>query len=151
MYREDTKSYRISFANSIENPKFMEKYGFKPRKTYNPIDFSVFKDYDRELLLALLIGIIDGDGSIQPNGSSNAFCITITAHESWTRFYQEFMEILDIPEHISNREGSTTITIRICRREILQLLQGVITNNNLFHLKRKWNKLMIKEPSASES
>ena len=29
--------------------------------------------------------------------------------------------------------------------------QGVITNNNLFHLKRKWNKLMIKEPSASES
>ena len=54
-------------------------------------------------------------------------------------------------EHISNREGSTTITIRICRREILQLLQDVITNNNLFHLKRKWNKLMIKEPSASES
>lgn len=146
---EDTKSYRISFANSIENPKFMEKYGFKPRKTYNPIDFFVFKDYDKELLLALLIGIIDGDGSIQPNGSSNAFCITITAHESWTQFYQEFMETLDIPEHISNREGSTTI--RICRREILQLLQDVITNNNLFHLKRKWNKLMIKELSASES
>ena len=129
----------------------MEKYGFKPRKTYNPIDFSVFKDYDKELLLALLIGIIDGDGSIQPNGSSNAFCITITAHESWIQFYQEFMEILDIPEHISNREGSTTITIRICRREILQLLQDIITNNNLFHLKRKWNKLMIKGPSASES
>lgn len=139
----------INGNNSIENPKFMEKYGFKPRKTYNPIDFFVFKDYDKELLLALLIGIIDGDGSIQPNGSSNAFCITITAHESWTQFYQEFMETLDIPEHISNREGSTTI--RICRREILQLLQDVITNNNLFHLKRKWNKLMIKEPSASES
>lgn len=59
------------------------------------------------------------------------------------------METLDIPEHISNRKDSTTI--RICRREILQLLQDVITNNNLFHLKRKWNKLMIKEPSASES
>lgn len=62
-----------------------------------------------------------------------------------------FNTLDDIPEHISNREGSTTITIRICRREILQLLQDVITNNNLFHLKRKWNKLMIKEPSASES
>ena len=91
------------------------------------------------------------DGSIQSNGSLNAFCITITAHESWTQFYQELMEALDIPEHISNRKDSTTITIRICRREILQLLQDVITNNNLFHLKRKWNKLMIKEPSASES
>ena len=76
---------------------------------------------------------------------------TITAHESWTQFYQELMETLDIPEHISNRKDSTTITIRICRREILQLLQDVITNNNLFYLKRKWNKLMIKEPSASES
>lgn len=39
----------------------------------------------------------------------------------------------------------------VTRREILQLLQDVITNNNLFHLKRKWNKLMIKKPSASES
>lgn len=62
-----------------------------------------------------------------------------------------FNTLDDIPEHISNRKDSTTITIRICRREILQLLQDVITNNNLFHLKRKWNKLMIKEPSASES
>ena len=55
-------------------------------------------------------------------------------------------------EHIKiqalNYEDAVT---RICRREILQLLQNVITNNNLFHLKRKWNKLMIKEPSASES
>lgn len=62
-----------------------------------------------------------------------------------------FNTLDDIPEHISNRKDSTTITIRICRREILQLLQDVITNNNLFYLKRKWNKLMIKEPSASES
>ena len=129
----------------IEDRDYYEEDGEIIGKEYEIID------YDEELLLALLIGIIDGDGSIQPNGSSNAFCITITAHESWTQFYQEFMETLDIPEHISNREGSTTITIRICRREILQLLQDVITNNNLFHLKRKWNKLMIKEPSASES
>lgn len=148
MYRKDTKSYRISFSNSIDNPKFMEKYGFKLRKTYNPIDFSIFKDYDKELLLALLVGIIDGDGSILPNGSPNAFCITITAHISWIQFYQEFMQVLDIPEHISNRKGSTTISIRIYKREIIQLLQDVIISNNLFYLKRKWNKLMIKKPSA---
>lgn len=73
-------------------------------------------------------------------------------------YYEEDGEIVDSKteiddylevDDISNWEGSTTI--RICRREILQLLQDVITNNNLFHLKRKWNKLMIKEPSASES
>jgi hypothetical protein len=58
----------------------MEKYGFKPRKTYNPIDFFVFKDYDKELLLALLIGIIDGDGSIQSNGSPK--CILYNYYSS---------------------------------------------------------------------
>lgn len=100
--------------------------------------------------MALLIGIIDGDGSIQYNGSSNAFCITITAHVSWTQFYSEFMQILNIPEHISNRKDSSTIIIRICRREIIQLLQDIIINNNLFYLKRKWDKLMIKKPSAIE-
>lgn len=150
MYRKNTKSYRISFANSIENPKFMEKYGFKYRKTYNPIDFSVFKNYDKELLLALLIGIIDGDGSIQYNNSPNAFCITITAHVSWIKFYQEFMQALDIPEHIANRNDSASITIRIYKRDLIQLLQDVIINNNLFYLKRKWDKLMIKKPSAIE-
>lgn len=66
--------------------------------------------------------------------------------------YYLYNQLLDMSLYpLSNRKDSTTITIRICRREILQLLQNVITNNNLFHLKRKWNKLMIKEPSASES
>lgn len=88
---------------------------------------------------------------IQPNGSPNAFCITIIAHKSWLKFYQELMSSLDIPEHISERSDSNTLTIRICKREIIQLLQDVIVNNNLFHLKRKWSKLMIKKPSASES
>lgn len=115
-----------------------------------------FKFYEaggkiRDELLALLIGIIDGDGSIQPNGSPNAFCITITAHKSWLKFYQELMSSLDIPEHISERSDSSTLTIRICKREIIQLLQDVIVNNNLFHLKRKWSKLTIKKPSASGS
>lgn len=72
--------------------------------------------------------------------------------EEKVKFYdREELDSKDILELIRIWEGSTTITIRICRREILQLLQDVITNNNLFHLKRKWNKLMIKEPSASES
>lgn len=151
MYREDTKSYRISFANSLEIPKFMDKYGIQMRKTYNPINFEVFKDYDRNLLLSLLIGIIDGDGSISQNGSSNAFSITITAHKSWLQFYQDLMTSLNIPEHITERDDKSCITIRICRREIIQLLQDVIVNNNLFHLKRKWSKLITQGPSASVS
>lgn len=40
-------------------------------------------------------------------------------------------------------DGTNTITIRICRREILLYLKYFIINNNLTVLERKWN--IIKE------
>lgn len=141
MYREDTKSYRISFANSIDNPKFMEFYGFKQRKTYNPIDFEIYKQFDKSLLTALLIGIIDGDGHIGQNGSSNAYAIIITAHKVWEKFYSELCQCLDIPEHIRSRKDSNTLTIGIYRQDIIINLKKFIDDNNLFCLQRKWDKL----------
>lgn len=141
MYREKTKAYRISFANSIDNPKFMEFYGFKQRKTYNPIDFEIYKQFDKSLLTALLIGIIDGDGHIEQNGSSNAYAIKITAHKVWEKFYSELCQYLDIPEHIKSRKNSNTLTIGIYKYNIIISLKDFIIQNNLFHLERKWNKL----------
>ena len=150
MYRKDTKSYRISFANSISIPKFMEKYDIHYRKTYNPINFENYKQYDKLLLWSLLIGIIDGDGHISNNGSSGAFVITITAHKSWEQFYKDIFEWLDIPEHIKEYSSKTTLTIRIYRKDIIQHMCNIIINNNLFYLKRKWQQiLMRKGPLAS--
>jgi len=150
MYREDTKSYRISFANSISIPKFMEKYDIHYRKTYNPVNFENYKQYDKLLLWSLLIGIIDGDGHIANNGSSGAFVITITAHKSWEQFYKDIFEWLDIPEHIKEYSSKTTLAIRIYRKDIIQHMCNIIIDNNLFYLKRKWQQiLMRKEPLAS--
>lgn len=119
MYREDTKSYRISFANSISIPKFMEKYDIHYRKTYNPVNFENYKQYDKLLLWSLLIGIIDGDGHIENNGSSKAFAITITAHKSWEQFYKDIFKWLNIPEHIKEYPSKTTLTIKIYRKDII--------------------------------
>lgn len=145
MYREGTKSYRISFSNSKDVPKFMEKYGFKLRKTYNPIDFSIYNKYTKGQLMALLIGIIDGDGHIANNGSSGAFAITITAHTSWEQFYIDLLTYLDLSHSIVHRKEGNCLTIRMYRKEIIQDLVNLINTNNLFHLKRKWEIIKIKK------
>lgn len=65
----------------------MKKYQFNYNKTYNPTDNSFIDSLTIEQRIALLIGIIDGDGSIQYNSSVNSRVISITAHKNWINFY----------------------------------------------------------------
>lgn len=126
----------------------METYGFSYSKTYNPCEFSHYSAYSKDQLLALLIGIIDGDGSIDINSKTGfANVITITAHKIWKRFYEDLLTSLSIPIHISERSDNNCLSIRIYKREICLMLKDFIISNNLFHLSRKWNKIQIKDPS----
>lgn len=140
-HRESTKSYRIMFSNSKSIPNFMEKYGFKFRKTYNPIDFNILKIYPKDLLTSLLIGIIDGDGSIENNGSIGAFVIHIHSHNVWSSFYTELLTYLEIPYTINNINNTNTIKVNIYKRDYILKLNNFIKDNNLFHLNRKWDKI----------
>ena len=143
-HRESTNSNRIYFSNSLSIPKFMSKYGFNFNKTYNPNDFNYFKSYSKEQLLSLLIGIVDGDGSISINGTEYANQITITAHNRWESFYKNLFEFLEIEWHCTKRDNCNTISIRICKREYCLMLKRFILNNKLFYLQRKWNKIIEK-------
>lgn len=134
-YREKTKSYRLQFDNRHSIPKVMEKYGIVNAKTYNPIDFSIFKKYSKDLITALLIGIIDGDGTIAKNGSKNARVIHITAHKLWKSFYEELINFLDYPFIIKEYNG--ILRISLYQREFINKL-------NMFNcpkLNRKWIKI----------
>lgn len=142
-HRESTNSNRIYFSNSLSIPKFMEKYGFQFNKTYNPNSFDCFKKYTKEQLLSLLIGIIDGDGSISNNGSDYTNQIIITSHKVWKPFYKDLFEYLEIEWHCTDKENKA-LSIRICKREYCLMLKRFILNNNLFYLQRKWNKIIEK-------
>lgn len=145
IYNENNNSYRVSFSNSIDNPKFMSKYGFNFNKTYNPINFEIFENYSEDLLKSLLIGIIDGDGSINNNGSTGSFVISITSHKNWKDFYEKLLNKLNIPINIKDKNN--IIIIKIGQRKYIDNLYNNIQNNNLFHLERKWNKInMITDP-----
>lgn len=144
-HRDSTKSNRIQFNNKSSIEKFMKEYGFDYNKTYNPCSFESFKNYSKEQITSLLIGIINGDGNIQENGSTYANAITITAHKLWKSFYEDLLNFLEIPLHISKREDNNSITIRICKREYCIALKHFIVNNNLFYFSRKWDKIKFKE------
>ena len=144
-HKNYTKSNRIQFNNKPSIEMFMKKYGFNYDKTYNPCSFESFKNYSKEQLISLLIGIIDGDGNIQENGSTYTNVITITAHKLWKNFYKDLLTYLDIPLHISEKENDNCITIRICKREYCITLKQFIIKNNLFYFSRKWDIIKLKE------
>ena len=144
-HKDSTKSSRIQFNNKPSIERFMKEYGFNYNKTYNPCSFESFKNYSKEQITSLLIGIIDGDGNIQENGSTYANVITITAHKLWKSFYEGLLTYLEIPLHILEKEDDNCITIRICRREYCIALKQFIINNNLFYFSRKWDKIKLKE------
>lgn len=144
-HKDITKSNRIQFNNKPSVEKFMKEYGFNYDKTYNPCSFEFFKSYSKEQITSLLIGIIDGDGNIQENGSIYSNQINITAHKLWKNFYEDLLTYLEIPLHISEIENNNCITIRICKREYCIALKQFIINNHLFYFSRKWDIIKLKE------
>ena len=144
-HKDITKSNRIQFNNKPSVEKFMKEYGFSYDKTYNPCSFEFFKSYSKEQITSLLIGIIDGDGNIQENGSIYSNQINITAHKLWKNFYEDLLTYLEIPLHISEIENNNCITIRICKRGYCIALKQFIINNHLFYFSRKWDIIKLKE------
>ena len=91
----EAKSYEIAtleVGDKSNIPLLMEKFNFKKSKTYNPPDFMVYNFTDDQLI-AMFIGFIDGDGSINyTNGSLERFIIK--CHSSWLPNLKFFHELL---------------------------------------------------------
>ena len=138
-YRQSTKSYRISFSNRASIPKFMQFFGIHYRKTYDPCDFSIFSNYSEEQLLAVFIGIVDGDGCISK--TNEQLYLSITAHKNWEYFYQKLINKINIDFHINHIKNTDTICIKTGKLKNLKKLNQFILNNKLQVLDRKWNKI----------
>lgn len=113
----------------------MKTFGINYRKTYDPCDFAYFSSYSNEQLLSLLIGIIDGDGSISRLNNTNY--IIITAHKNWETFYRFLISKINIDFHINNINGKDAIRIQTGKRENIEIFKKFIKNNNLQVLDRK--------------
>ena len=72
--------YQIRSTDASNVRKLKNKFKITNRKTYEPCDLNI---QNKELLFSLIIGIIDGDGSISKNKNCKAYTLSISLHPSW--------------------------------------------------------------------
>lgn len=125
-------------------PKICEKFDIKPNKTYNPPNFYNYKFTDDQLL-SLLIGFIDGDGSITKS-QNNKFKMTIFCHISWC-LNMEFMNTSihkfcrTIKENKIIKRRAPQAGFVMGKTNILKKLKYFIIKNKLPVLERKWESI----------
>lgn len=145
-----TKSFKLKVCNNLLVPQIIDKFKIKPRKSYNPIDFSNFENnFTENQILSLIAGFSDGDGSfIQHNMKSNRVIFQIGIHESWIGFL-EFIKtyISSQSTIILNKKMSI---LRLCNHIELKIFKANILKLNLPILSRKWDRINLDEIKAAE-
>jgi len=73
--------YRIKMTSVKDVKELKSKFKISSKKTYKPCDFKHIKN--KKLLFSLIVGLIDGDGSISKNKNWEAYQLSFTMHSSW--------------------------------------------------------------------
>ncbi len=73
--------YQVRSVDATNVRILKSKFKITNRKTYEPCDLNNIQN--KELLFSLIIGIIDGDGSITKNKNCEAYTLSISLHPSW--------------------------------------------------------------------
>lgn len=130
----------IEAMDKINGEILKNKLRLNKRKTYNP-PYSLDFIKDDKILLALLIGMIDGDGYIsRKNGSFK--CIKIEVHESWIHILSELSTRLNSSFGFKSNTRVTsrdTALFYLGRKESYETLCNFIQENKIPILNRKWN------------
>lgn len=128
----------LSTQDSRIVPLIKEKFDIKNNKTKNPPK-TILK-WDRNLLLSLFAGFIDGDGSIIRKTNRKDAKLGIQIHKSWLHILQEFNTLISNKNlcGINDRGYAYLLCeefpiIRKLKEELLQL--------NIPLLKRKWDNI----------
>jgi hypothetical protein len=128
----------ISAMDSKILKEFCEKFDIKSNKTEYPPNIKIFKSFDNNLLKALMIGFIDGDGSICNLHNRKDYKISIKCYYKWVNFLNLLSKCFntDNVAYINN-QGYAFISIgnSIKCKEIKRF----ILDNNIPVLARKWN------------
>lgn len=131
---------RISAMDRINGLKLKNKLGIIVKKTYNPPNnFDFLKNKD--MMLAFLIGFIDGDGCIQYRNETFS-SIRIVIHHNWISFFKTFQQILlnyypFLRLNIS-LNGRNNTCIYLGKKSNYQFLCNFIKIHQLPILDRKW-------------
>lgn len=139
---QENTQVSISGMDSKVIREFCNKFDIKSNKTYNPPNLSFIKNKD--LLFALSIGFIDGDGCIDNQTNRSDCKLRIKCHSSWVNNL-EF--IYNIKSKINNQGYAY---INITNSILLKELKRKAIFLNLPILNRKWDKIDLSFVSKQE-
>jgi hypothetical protein len=157
-------SYVLNITDTILIPKLVEKFDFKPLKTYNPPDLFYFDNKDINFFIAFLIGFIDGDGTIQlvktkegiKTTEENAgINIAIKCHKKWmstlTYISEKITNYLNLKKYTCEINKADMASISFSSFKIARFLKLKTIELNLPVLERKWNKIDENKITKNES
>lgn len=134
----------IAVMDRLTVGEICRRFSIQSNKTENPPPPSVFDQLTDDQFVALLIGFIDGDGSIRLR-SSGANAIAIKCHGTWLTVLNSFLRRLnhiareDTPLGKLNARGYARI--HITKQSLCRYLRNETERLQLPVLDRKWSKI----------
>lgn len=129
---------RLSVQDKNIIPLLVKKFDISNIKTYNPP--KTINKWNRDLILALFAGFIDGDGSIVRKTNRKDAKLRTQVHSAWLHILEEFSNIIFGKNYCGiNDRGYAYLAIEefpIIRKLKLELLKL-----NIPLLERKWNNI----------
>lgn len=140
----------ISIRDEIIVKQIINKFDIHHKKTYNPPHNDIFTNMKLDQLKSLILGFIDGDGSISPPKSvmSKYVHLTIGCHKSWGDTFKHISEILSnnwysyCYKEVSYLKNMTFLDIKNLKLFALE--------NNLPIMDRKWDNVDIHHNTTRE-
>jgi hypothetical protein len=135
-YSTNSKFCEIKLMDTGNIAKIKAKFNIESNKTYNPPLFENYNNFDDNFLFALLIGCIDGDGSIGRRKNLLSYRATLKVHVSWEKFYKTLFDKLNLTYGYSIVDGKY---INITFASTLPTLKQKIIDFDIPALTRKWD------------
>ncbi len=136
-FEQDKKYSTIKAMDGINVPLICKKFNINSNKTYFPPKTSFIKKIkNKDLITALMIGFIDGDGCIRPKNKS--FSLSVKCHSSWLDILSFFAKEINKTSNAKiNNAGYAYFTIT--NHSSLKELKKKVLVMKLPVLKRKWD------------
>jgi len=150
-YFTTKKTIGVQAQDSFDIPKICSKFNMRERKTYRP---TIFIPKQQDLLIAYLIGFIDGDGCIRKQSGRKDSTIAIKLHRSWLNYLNKLSSkisgIVGVKPTRARINKKGYAIINLCNSLILKYLKRKINELNLPALKRKWDRIDLNYVSVHE-
>lgn len=153
-YRETKINFSLAIMDGYNVKLIKNKYNIDNCKTYNPPKIDIFKNMSDDFFLSLLIGFIDGDGTIRDRKDTKTKFIGIKCHSSWLNNLNYFIERLEKIVGINLTKGyinnSGYAQIYITNNIHIKFLKRKTIEFNLPILHRKWDGIDLDFYSREE-